>query len=91
MATTVKIDDDLKGRIRDLAEARQRSPHWIMRKAIEDYVEKEEKREAFKKDALKAWNEYQENGLHTTAEETHEWLARLVSGDKNKKPPKCHK
>lgn len=29
MATSIKIDDDLKGRIQHLAGLRQRSSHWI--------------------------------------------------------------
>ncbi|MAL02336.1 MAG: CopG family transcriptional regulator, partial [Alcaligenaceae bacterium] len=45
MATTVKLDDDLKNRIQNLAKARHRSAHWIMREAIRHYVDQEEKRE----------------------------------------------
>ena len=45
MATSVKIDDELKSRIHRLAETRQRTAHWIMREAIRDYVEREEARE----------------------------------------------
>jgi predicted transcriptional regulator len=37
MATSVKLDDDLKHRIQQLADTRQRSAHWIMRQAIRDY------------------------------------------------------
>ncbi|WP_419836576.1 CopG family ribbon-helix-helix protein [Xenorhabdus bovienii] len=33
MATSVKLDDNLKSRIQHLAEVRQRSAHWIMREA----------------------------------------------------------
>ncbi|WAK00377.1 CopG family ribbon-helix-helix protein [Methylobacter sp. YRD-M1] len=44
MATSVKLDDDLKNRIQHLAEMRHRSAHWIMREAIRDYVEREGKR-----------------------------------------------
>ena len=33
MATSIKIDDELKSRIQHLASLRQRSSHWIMREA----------------------------------------------------------
>ena len=89
MATSIKLDDDLKNRIRRLADARHRSSHWIMRKAIHDYVEREEKREAFKQDALRAWETYQENGLHLTLEEADDWLAKLEAGE-DAELPKCH-
>ena len=89
MATSVKLDDDLKSRIQHLAEARDRSSHWIMRAAIRDYVEREEKRESFKQDALRAWEAYQENGLHLTLEEADAWLAKLEAGQ-DEEIPKCH-
>jgi len=39
-----------------------------MREAIEEYIEREEKREQFRQDALAAWSHYQTTGLHATAE-----------------------
>ena len=62
MATSVKLDDDLKSRIQHLADIRHRSAHWIMREAIRDYVEREEARERFKQEALASWKAYQETG-----------------------------
>ena len=88
-ATSIKLDDTLKGRVQHLADARRRSSHWIMREAIAQYVEREEKREAFKQDALRAWDEYQQTGLHLTLEETDAWLAKLEAGE-NADLPKCH-
>ncbi|CUA97724.1 Predicted transcriptional regulator [Pannonibacter indicus] len=74
-ATSIKLDDSLKERIQNLAEARQRSSHWIMREAIAQYVEREEKREALRQETLKAWQEFQQTGMHATAEEVDQWLA----------------
>ena len=88
-ATSIKLDDTLKGRVQNLAEARRRSSHWIMREAIAQYVEREEKREAFKQEAIRAWEEYQQTGLHVTLEEADAWLAKLEAGG-NAEPPKCH-
>lgn len=50
-ATSIKLDDALKGRVQHLAEVRRRSSHWIMCGAISQYVEREEKLEAFRQDA----------------------------------------
>lgn len=89
-ATSIKIDDELKGRVQHLAQARRRSAHWIMREAIEQYVEREEKHETFREDALKAWDEYQATGLHATGEEVDQWLSSW--GTENELPaPVCHK
>jgi predicted transcriptional regulator len=87
--TSLKLDVETKERIRRLATARRRSPHWLMREAIEEYVEREERREQFRQDALAAWAHYQATGLHVTAEEADSWLAKLEAG-KDAAPPKCH-
>lgn len=89
MAKSVTLNQDLKNRIQHLADARHRSAHWIMREAIRSYVEREEKREAFKQDALHAWEAYQENGLHLTLEEADNWLTKLDAGE-DVVLPECH-
>jgi predicted transcriptional regulator len=86
--TSLKLDAETKARVRRLAEVRRRSPHWLMREAIEEYVEREERREKFRQDALAAWAHYQTTGLHVTADEADSWLAKLEAG-KQAAPPKC--
>ena len=86
--TSLKLDIKIKERLQRLAAARRRSPHWVMREAIEQYVEREEKREQFRQDALAAWTHYQTTGLHVTADEADSWLAKLEAG-KQAAPPKC--
>ena len=88
MATSLKLDETLKSRVQQLASLRRRSAHWIMREAIAQYVEREEKREAFKQDALRAWNKYQATGLHVSEQEADDWLAKLENGE-DTDLPKC--
>jgi predicted transcriptional regulator len=87
--TSLKLDSSTKKRVQRLASARRRSPHWVMCEAIEQYVEREEKREQLRQNALVAWTHYQTTGLHATAEEADAWLAKLEAGKKSKSP-KCH-
>lgn len=87
--TSLKLDSQTKERVQRLAASRRRSPHWVMREAIEQYVVREEKREQFREDALAAWTHYQTTGLHATAEEADAWLGKLEAG-KNPAAPKCH-
>ena len=89
-ATSVKLDDELKDRIQHLADSRRRSAHWIMREAIAQYVEREEKREAYLRDAQNDWEELQRTGLHLTMEEADEWLTQLAAGN-DVEPPECHR
>lgn len=86
---SVKLDADTRERIEHLAEARHRSAHWVMREAIHQYVEREEKREAFRAETVKAWEEYQQTGMHATAAEVEAWLASWGT-DKELPPPACH-
>lgn len=87
--TTIKLDPDVRERVKRLAEARQRTTHWLMREAIQQYVDREEKREAFRQDAMRAWEEYQATGLHLTLEEADAWLSRLEAGE-DAEMPECH-
>ncbi len=89
MATSVKLDNDLKNRIQTLADSRKRSSHWIMREAIRDYVEREEARESFKQEALASWEAYQETGRHLTGTELSDWLTTWGT-DKEAEIPLCH-
>jgi len=89
MATSIKIDDELKCRIQQLASQRQRSSHWIMREAITQYVEREEARESFKQEALASWAAYQETGRHLTSQEARTWLGAWGT-DAEVELPKCH-
>lgn len=87
--SSLKLDPTIRERVQRLAAARRRTPHWIMREAVEQYVEREEKREQFRQDALAAWAHYQATGLHATAEEADAWLSKLEA-DENAGPPQCH-
>ena len=87
--TSVKLDAEMKERIERIAEAKERSAHWIMKRAIEEFVDREEKRAQFLKDAEESWEEYQSTGLHVTFDEVDQWLGKLARGEKAR-PPKLH-
>jgi predicted transcriptional regulator len=89
MATSIKIDDALKGRVKHLASLRRRSAHWIMRDAIQQYVEREEARESFKQEALTSWAAYQETGRHLTGQELRDWLTTWGT-EAETELPDCH-
>jgi predicted transcriptional regulator len=89
VATSLKIDDDLKGRVQQLADRRQRSPQMLMVEAIQQYVEREEAREGFKQEALASWTSFQETGRHLTGDEARSWLNTWGTADE-KPVPKCH-
>ena len=87
--TSIKLDKIIKRRVQRLAAARRRSAHWVMREAIAQYLEREEKHEELRQSARAAWADYQASGLHATAEEADAWLAKLEAGEEAD-PPECH-
>jgi predicted transcriptional regulator len=76
----VKLDDGLRQRVKRLADARQRTSHWLLHEAIVQFVEREESRESFRKDATLAWEAYQAGGGHVKQEAADAWLAGLSEG-----------
>jgi len=87
--TSLKLESGLKERLHRLAAARQRSAHWLMREAIEQYIEREEARQRLKEDALAAWADYERTGQHISCDEADAWLERLEAGE-DARPPAPH-
>ena len=86
---TVKIEAAIKQRVQRLAQARNRTAHWVMHEAIVQFVDREEKREGVRQDAIAAWEAYQLTGLHVTMAEADSWLAKLENGE-DAAPPQSH-
>ena len=60
-----------------------------LREAVTQFVEREEKREAFRQAGLQAWEDYQATGKHVTHDEADAWLAKLEAGEEAE-VPECH-
>ena len=86
----VKISPELKNRLHKISTAKNRSTHWIMKEAIQQYVEREESAEIFKRETIEAWEEYQRDGLHITRNEMTSWLNTWGTPNETECPP-CHK
>lgn len=89
MATSIKIDDELKNRIQHLAGLRQRSSHWIMREAIAQYVEREEARESFKAGSFGVVGGVSGNRSASDRPKTRAWL-NTWGTEAEAELPKCH-
>ena len=87
--SSVKLPQPLRERLKNLANARNQSAHAVMVKAIECYVEHEEKREALRQEARAAHDHYMLTGLHLTNDEVIEWMDKIIRGEKVDMP-KCH-
>jgi len=88
MATSIKLDAELKERVQRISELKDRSSHWVLREAVKEYVTREEARESFLAEAHEALEEYQRTGMHLTGPEVFEWLDNWH--DPDYKDPECH-
>ena len=70
----VKLDDELQVRLKALSERCDRSPHWLMKKAISEYVDRMEEEEKERMLLLDRWHDYQETGEGIPHERVAEWL-----------------
>ena len=89
MTTTqgIKLDDKISARLKTLAEKRDRTAHWLMRIAIERYLDQEEKYEREKAEDIAEYEDYLQTGRGISQKEMGAWLDRLVQ-DKNAPWPK---
>lgn len=86
---SVKLDADEMTRLKSLADVLQRKPHFLMKEALRQYLDREEQRESFHREAMDSWREYRETGLHLTNEETAAWLDTWGT-DAEAEMPVCH-
>ncbi|MGH7820090.1 MAG: CopG family ribbon-helix-helix protein [Candidatus Binatia bacterium] len=84
--TTLKLPARLRTRIARIARKTGRTPHRFMLEAIERETDREERMEAFVKEALAADRAIEEGGEVHAAQDVHPWLRRLASGEATPKP-----
>ena len=79
MTVGVKLDEETRSRLRRLGEAKNRSAHWLMKDAIERYLDREERYEREKAEDRARWQRYLETGSHITHETLTAWLDELAT------------
>ncbi len=71
---TIKLDSSERDRIASLARMMKRTPHYLMKEAILEYVKREEARQNFIKAADASFEHFKETGLHITLDEFSAWV-----------------
>lgn len=79
MTTTgIKLDAQTLERLKNLAEAKDRSVHWLMKEAIGRYLVDEERFEREKAEDEARYQRFLDTGSHVTAKEMDVWLDNLA-------------
>ncbi len=84
--TSLKLPDELRGRIRALVKDGDRSAHAFMVEAIDRAARAEELRRQFGADAADAEREVQTSGKSYDAREAFEYFEARASGAKVRRP-----
>ena len=74
----IKLDEITRSRLKALAEKRKRSPHWLMRAAIEKYLDQEELYEREKSEDMARWEQYLLTGSAVEHAKVEPWLEGLA-------------
>ena len=82
--TGVKLDESLHARLKTLSLAKERTPHWLMKTAIEEYVVREERYEREKREDMDRWERYQLTGQAVSHQNVEAWLSSW--GSENESP-----
>ena len=72
--TGVKLDETLHTRIKNLSTIKERSPHWLMKAAIEEYVAREEAYEQEKRADQERWQRYILSDHAIAKDSVNSWL-----------------
>ncbi len=73
----VKLDEKTRKRLKRLGKNKNRTPHWLMKTAIQEYLEREESYEREKKEDMQRWEEYQRTGESVSNDAMMNWLDEL--------------
>ena len=79
-ATGIKLDEHTRLRLKQLGEQRERSPHWLMRTAILEYLDREERYEQEKQEDMARWENYQLTGGAVPHKTLAKWLRDTAQG-----------
>jgi predicted transcriptional regulator len=86
---SLKLHSDTREGLRSLAILKNRPAHALAREAVERYVVAEFEREKLTQAADKAWEHYQDTGLHATSDEVFAWVDSWGTANPLPKPI-CH-
>jgi predicted transcriptional regulator len=82
----ITVEDDVRERLKLLADRRDRPTHWLIKKAIEEYLAREETYEREHREDLERWERYQLTGEAVSNDQVLAWLDQLAAGNRHPWP-----
>ena len=82
----VKIDARTRERLQELAEARDRTPHWLVKEAIAEYLTREEQRVQERREDDERWERFALTVEAVEHDRVRDWLGKLARGEDGECP-----
>ncbi|MFZ5467964.1 MAG: toxin-antitoxin system [Myxococcota bacterium] len=82
----VKLESGVRRRLKALGKAKDRSPHWLIKSAVLEYLDREEQVESEHQEDHKRWEDYLLTGQAFSQERVMTWLEDLRRGRRRKWP-----
>lgn len=82
----IKLPEADRTRLKQLADIKKRSPHWLAKEAISQYLDREESAERFRRETIDRWEEYRQTGATVSNEAVIEWLDSWGTDNEKKSP-----
>jgi len=86
---TLKLDASYRHRLKALAATKKRTPHYLMKEAIERYLNVEEAQHAILQSVDDSIAHFEATGLHVTHDEVKAW-AKERKANRMAQLPECH-
>lgn len=82
----VKVDEETRARLKALADSRDRSPHWMIKRALTEFLDREEAKELERREDEARWERYVLTGEAVEHDRVRGWLSALAEGKDAKRP-----
>jgi len=76
----IKLDSSTRERLKAIAQRKERATHWVIKKAIEEYLTREEHAEAERTEDDARWQRYLSTGEAIPNDQVIAWLDELAAG-----------
>ncbi len=80
----VRLSEEIQHRLEVLGKARDRTPHYLMKAAIERFLDIEEALEAERQLVKSRWEKYELTGETVDHEDVEAWAAGLDAGTESR-------
>ena len=73
----IKLDSETRSRLKNLSEIKRRSSHWLMKEAIQQFLDSEEAYEKEKTEDEKRYQHYLTTGQHVSEQSMKSLFSEL--------------